>query len=184
MLVDKGSQWIIAAGFAAALDPIARVGDVVVADRVMSGSDSRQPVYYSDRKLLSALPPSGSNTGFPIHACDLITVDKIVRGAEQKEAIFRSTGAGALDMESYAAAKVCCERDIPFAAIRGISDCATDAIPDSICELANMECVWRQFLHIACRPHIWGRVIDARRKAYVAANNLADVLGLMLLRLI
>ncbi|MHB9036417.1 MAG: phosphorylase family protein [Armatimonadota bacterium] len=184
MLIDQGAQWIIAAGFAAALDPVAQVGDVVAVDRVILGSDNRQPVLCSDRALLMSLPPSGANAGFPIRCSDLITVDSIVGNSEQKEAIFRSTGAGALDMESYAAAKVCYERGIPFAAIRSVSDCATDEIPNSVAALISIDSRWRQFFYVASRPLMWGRILDMRRNAYLAANNLADVLGWMLLRMI
>ncbi|MCE5315136.1 MAG: hypothetical protein ABFD49_03680 [Armatimonadota bacterium] len=184
MLIDRGAQWVIAAGFAAALDPVARVGDVVAAERIVLGGDSHQPTYYSDGQLLSALPPSNINPAFPIRACDLITVDSVIKSAERKQAIFRATGAGALDMESHSAARVCGERGIPFAAIRSISDCAGDTIPESIRELMAVERGWRQSIYVASRPMIWRDVLDMRRRACLAANNLADVLGMMLLRLI
>ncbi|MEN6356250.1 MAG: hypothetical protein ABFD83_04110 [Armatimonadota bacterium] len=182
-LIDSGAQWIISSGFAAALDPVAKVGDVVIADRIIT-TDSDRTAYHSDAGLLSTLPPPGSNTDFAIYQCNMVSVDRIIASPQQKRKLFLSTGAGALDMESYAAAAICSSRGVPFAAIRSISDSAFDSIPDFIITLTSIENTWRRLLYIAARPHTWQSICQMRRKTDLAAKNLADVLGFMLLRMI
>ncbi|MCE5323864.1 hypothetical protein LLG46_11195 [bacterium] len=182
-LIDSGAGWIISSGFAAGLDPAAKVGDVVIADRIIT-TQPGQATYQSDPGLLAALPPRDTNREFSVYTCDMVSVDNVIGSPEEKKNIYLSTGAGALDMESYAAAAACCRRGVPFAAIRSISDTASDSIPEHIITLISIESTWRQLLYIASRPHIWQNVRQMRKNAGSAANNLADVLGFMLLRMI
>lgn len=183
MLIADGAQWILASGFAASLDPIANVGDIIVAEKIVS-MEAGMGAYFSDKSLLAAIPPSQTNPDTRIHACDLVSVDTVVSSTRQKREIFLSTGAGALDMESYAAAKVCAEYGIPFASIRAVSDSAADSIPGSIVELLAIEGAFERIIYAAARPHIWRSILEMKKKADLAANNLADILGLVLLRLI
>ena len=183
MLIEDGAQWIVISGFAAALDPIANVGDVIVAEKIISQYKDER-AFYSDKSLLAAIPPSQTNPDARIYACTLVSVDTVVSTVQQKKEIFLSTNACALDMESYAAAEVCYENNIPFASVRAISDSASDSIPGSIISLLSTEGTLRRIIYIVSRPHIWHPILNLRKKANLAANNLSDVLSLMLLRLI
>ncbi len=179
-LIDQGAQWIVSAGFAAALDGDLSLGDIVVADRVLLSES--QPIK-CDEALTEAVPPSGT-LGYAVHRCDLITSDAVVCRSSDKHRINTYTGAAALDMESYAAAQVCRRRDVPFSAIRSISDTSDQDIPDEIPELASMESLFSRAGFILSRPLIWRDLLTLRSQAQAAATNLGDVLGIMLLRLI
>lgn len=181
-LISKGAQWVVAAGFAAALDSQARVGDVVVAHRVMMENTDTEPIECS-ASMIGAVPPSGQ-LGYSIWRSDLLTIDHIVLDSEEKEEIYRRTGAAALDMESYAAAEICSKQGVPFIAIRGVSDVADQSLPVEVAELAALTRWIERFAYVILRPGIWKTLWKLRKDTNAAANNLGDVLGMMLLRLI
>lgn len=182
LLISSGAQCIICAGFSAALDPDARIGDVVVANRIHL-LDGSIPVLNSDPHLLRILPP-GDTFKFRIRWCDFVTSDSIVCNELEKTRIYRATSAAALDMESYGAAEVCNRCGIPFLTIRSISDTAEQDLPQEICTLAAIGSKKEQILYALLRPGIWANLLRLSKQTSIAADNLGDVLGLMLLRLI
>jgi adenosylhomocysteine nucleosidase len=90
---------VLAAGFAGGLDPQLSLGDVVIETR-----PSSEP-------------------------CRLISRPLPVESVEEKARVFRETGAAAVDMETDTLAAACAVADIPFTAVRVISDPANTALP-------------------------------------------------------
>ena len=181
-LIEDGAQWIISAGLAAGLHPQAKVGDILIANSILSYNFDSSLIHCSSN-LVSASPPSGT-FGFPIRQGNVITVDKIVCSASEKQALYDSTGAAALDMESYAAALVCKQSCVPFAAVKSISDTSTQDLPSEISVLASIEGQINQALFAVMRPQIWISLSRLRRQSNTAAGNLGEVLAVMLLRLL
>jgi hopanoid-associated phosphorylase len=60
---------------------------------------------------------------------DFAGVDAPVADSAGKQALYRKTGAHAVDMESHIAAKVAADRNVPFAALRVIVDPAERRVP-------------------------------------------------------
>ena len=179
-LVASGARWVISAGFAGALNEDLKVGDVIIADTVLTeGSD---PIGCS-RGLLEAVPPSGT-LGYSIYTGKLLTVDHIVSTASEKSHIRARTQAHAIDMESHAAAETCRRRGIPFLAIRSITDMAHEDLPSSVEILASGLIPIGKAAHVVIHPLDWPALLHLRRNASIASNNLGDVLGVMLLRII
>ena len=112
-----------------------------------------------------------------------MTVDAVCLAASEKAAIRESTGASVLDMESYAAAQVCKSRGAPFAAIRSITDTAEEDLPREIAALATIPTAAGRAAFAVRRPGLWRTLLELRRRSRSAADNLGDVLGLILLRL-
>lgn len=181
-LLEAGAQWILSAGFAAALDPSIRVGDIIVADRVLSNEDNEEAIA-CDQRLVRTIPPSGK-FGFVIRHGSLVSWNSVVCAAAEKNQIHRTTGAAALDMESYAAAQVCARAKVPFAAVRSISDTANENLPEVTRRLATTPEAFRAGIILMSNPQAWFLLLRLRRQAELAANNLGEVLGLMLLRLV
>lgn len=182
-LLEAGAQWIICAGYAAALDPEARVGDVCVANRVLLNNRTSAPPLECSRELMSAVPPSQA-FGFRTRWCEIATGDFVVCTPQEKTEAYRATGAAVLDMESYAAAEVCARRGVPFAAVRSISDTADQELPAAIRRLSELDSSFKQAFFSLARPALWPSLARLSANAKVAAMNLGDVLGLMLLRLV
>ncbi len=61
----------------------------------------------------------------------IVSGERFVDSTEQKEQIITTFGAAAVDMESSAIAHACYINELPFMAIRGISDLADDGAKDT-----------------------------------------------------
>lgn len=181
-LLEAGAQWVISSGFAAALDPSMHIGDIIVADRVLSEDDNEESIA-CDQRLIRIIPPSGK-LGFVIRRGSLVSWDSVVCTAAEKSRIHRETGAAALDMESYAAGQVCSCAGIPFTVVRSISDTANENLPKVIRGLATTPGKFRSGMILMSNPQVWLPLLKLRRQVKQASTNLGEVLGLMLLRLI
>ena len=180
-LIDAGARTIINAGFDAALDGKAEVGDVVVVNRVLRSGVTCEPLV-CDHSLSAAIPPSGS-LGYSVWQSDVITSDKMILDPEEKRLIYATTGAAALDMECYAAAQSCEHLGIPFLCIKAVSDTAAEDLPHELTELVEIQSTMGQLAFTLMRPKLWVRLWRIRRHALKASDNLGDALGWILLRL-
>jgi adenosylhomocysteine nucleosidase len=116
---------VVSFGVAGGLDPSLKSGDVVVATEVMAG-DARwlAGLSLSEQQIASiALGRRRVVRG------SLAGVEEVVAAQACKAALRSETGAAAVDMESHIAAAYAAENDLPFAALRVISDPATRALP-------------------------------------------------------
>jgi len=116
---------VISFGVAGGLDPSLKSGDVVVATEVMAG-DTRWLAGLSLNEQQIAGIALGRRR---IVRGSLAGVEEVVVAQSCKEALRSVTGAAAVDMESHIAAAYASENDLPFAALRVISDPATRTLP-------------------------------------------------------
>src|SRR5688572_10657618 len=93
-------RWVISAGFAGGLQPQLNRGDIVMADGVAGEHGQRLSI---DLRL----PAGDERSAIGIHVGRLLTVDRIIRKADEKHALGQRFGAVAVDMESLAVAQVC-----------------------------------------------------------------------------
>jgi adenosylhomocysteine nucleosidase len=113
-----GAHVVVSVGIAGALSPDLRVGDLVIGDHVIGQGDT-------DRRLRDKLVlflPDARIGG-------ILGSDYIWASPSDKTTMFRGTRALAADMETQVAARVALRHGLPLAAIRVISDSATDALP-------------------------------------------------------
>jgi len=175
-ILDKGVDAVICAGFAAGLDGELRVGDVLVARRVLGDTG---PVECCEIGRIASPPVE---LGYSVRRGDLVSHNSIVRTPAEKAEIHRTTGAWALDMESHAAGQVCRRRAVPFAAIRAVSDTVDQCLPGLVEALAATDRPLTRLAIAAACPRAWPGLIRLRRQARVAAGNLGDFLGFLLVK--
>ena len=112
---------VISIGLAGALSPLLKVGDMVIADQVITGTE-KWDCHESWRvRLTSRLPFA--------HQGQLFGSDVIIADAETKAGLHQATGALAVDMESQIAARFAAKRNLPLAGLRVISDDASHVLP-------------------------------------------------------
>jgi len=112
---------VISIGLAGALSPLLNVGDVVIADQVITGLEKWDCHEGWRVRLTSRLPYA--------HQGQLFGSDLIIENAETKSGLHAATGALAVDMESQVAARFAAKRNLPLAGLRVISDDAGHALP-------------------------------------------------------
>jgi len=112
---------VISIGLAGALSPHLKVGDVVIAEKIITGAENWDCHAGWRNRLVSRLPNA--------HQGALFGSDVIIDRADTKAGLHEATGALAVDMESQIAARFAAARNLPLAGLRIISDDATHVLP-------------------------------------------------------
>ncbi len=112
---------VISIGLGGALSPLLKVGEALIADQVISGAEHWRCDERWRVSLAAKLPQA--------HQGPIAASDAILENRDRKAALYASTGALAVDMESAAAARFAQARQLPFAVLRVISDDAGHVLP-------------------------------------------------------
>jgi adenosylhomocysteine nucleosidase len=153
-----GPKLIYSAGFAGALNPKLRVGDVVRPRVVINAADGSRIAAEDGEGVLVSF---GS-----------------IASPEQKTKLHVSFGGDAVDMEAAAVACAADARGIAFRALKAISDeidfdfPATQRFVDSEGKFSEVSFA----LFAAVRPWLWSRVLHLARNSKHASHSLCDAL--------
>lgn len=158
-LLRASPALVLSSGLAGGLDPALAVGAVVI------DGDAALVTY-----LLTALPTA-------IRA-PVTGQDTIAASTAGKAGLREATGAAAVDMESHIAARVARRHGLPFAAIRMISDAATETLPPAA--LVGMRpdggiALGAVLASLARQPAQLPALIRTGRHAGLAHRTLRDV---------
>ncbi len=133
LAVAKGATKLMSWGCAAALSPDLKMGDLVLADSLMSADEFEMPVnatwHQHTKNILDSEVVAYKGA--------LIASKEIISTAQAKQALFEKTGAIALDMESVAIAQVAQHYALPFLAIRTVADPSTMDLPNAVLKALN-----------------------------------------------
>jgi hopanoid-associated phosphorylase len=119
--VADGARGLISFGLAGGLDPKLDAGSVLLGRVIVHDGERFAADTAWCRYLEQRLPQAQGVT--------LAGVDRPIAAASEKAALFASTGAAAVDMESHHAARLAREHALPFAALRVVADPAGRTLP-------------------------------------------------------
>jgi adenosylhomocysteine nucleosidase len=147
---------ICSAGFAGALDPALKVGDVLQPQRVVNAADC---------SVVSLNRGNGVLVSF-----------SSVAGAEQKAKLRDSFSAQAVDMEAAAVARAAEAHGIEFTAVKVISDEADCNLPamDRFIDDRGQFLEWKFAAYTAVRPWLWPSVVRLARNSSKASQALCE----------
>jgi len=114
---------VISFGVAGGLDTALAPGSVVVAERITDGETGFATDAAWSAALLAALPQAVTGA--------LAGVNTAVTAVADKQALHRTSGALAVDMESHIAARTALAGGVPYAACRIVIDPAGRAVPSA-----------------------------------------------------
>ena len=125
---------LVSLGFAGALTEELKVGDIILCstlyrdNRCTQGEAGLGNPYYSDASLVSVASLTLALQRTAIRFCqgNSVTVAQPVSKAEAKCALGKAFHADGVDMESYWVARIASAKQVPFIAIRAISDTMQD----------------------------------------------------------
>jgi adenosylhomocysteine nucleosidase len=112
---------VILAGFAGALDPTLRIGDLVIGDLVCVETGQ---VWSCD-----PLSMPGATMG------RVLCVNRMICDPAEKADLLRRHGAIAVEMEAATVAAECARHGVAFSCLRAISDTATDRLSPELLNL-------------------------------------------------
>lgn len=164
---------VVSGGVCGALAPDLSAGDLVLPESVLGPDGERLNVTPTPHRQVTEL--AGSARGGA-----LATSREVVATAAAKSALFASTGAVAVDMESslilaHAAAAGC-----PTLVVRGVSDTAGESLPLELVDLMTPAGKLRALRALALtlgRPRLLPRALALRQATRRALASVARVLG-------
>lgn len=141
-------------GYAGAVDPALKSGDLLKPARVINAGDGSRV-------------DLAQGTGVLLSDSSLATVT-------QKSRLRESYGAQAVDMEASAVARAAAARGVAFQALKVISDEFNFELPatDGFVDNEGRFHEWRFGLHVALRPWLWLPVIQLARNSARATRVL------------
>lgn len=169
VLMTHECDLVIVAGFAGALDPELRVGDVVVASEV---------VETDGETWRTVLPAELGDRG-----CGrILTSRNLIGSARDKLAARKKSRAVAVDMESAAITEACQGARVPCAVIRVISDSADTGLSPHLAALLSDGTIspGRVLAAWLRRPLMAAEFWRLARATSLAAKNLADALDALI----
>ena len=132
-LVSAGATALVSWGMAGGLDPSLAAGTLILPTEIVAPNGNAIQTSQLWRERFSAAVAVHR----PAVRGKLVTATRAVGSVADKAALFRQTGAAAVDMESLAVAEVARSRDLPFLAVRVIVDRAGDRVPKSVTAAAD-----------------------------------------------
>ncbi len=173
-LVDAGAAALVSWGMAGGLDPSLIAGALLLPHAVIGANGQAIETSRPWRERLSAAIASRLT---PVPG-KLATAGQAVASIAEKAALFRETGAAAVDMESLAIAQVAMACRVPFLAVRVIVDTAADELPGAVKKAANAEghlSIWHLLGALALAPADLPALLRLARRYQSAARSLAAV---------
>lgn len=149
---------LLSVGLAGACDPALKVGDIVRAGVVI---DSRTGERFGNSQFRQVLVTSAS-----------------IASVREKERLFASYSASAVDMEATAVARIAQAHGLYFEAIKAISD-ASDFELKALSRFATPDGHFREagfVLYAVQRPWLWGKVAHLARNGNRAGAALTSEL--------
>jgi len=136
MILDVGVDALLNIGVAGALRPSLGIGDVVIAQSAVQHDMDTTPIgdplglisgpnivhMPCDKSLSVLLRRAAEEAGLRSEEGAIATGDQFIVGTEKKRFLADTFGAAACDMEGGAIAQCCYEMNVPYAAVRAISD--------------------------------------------------------------
>lgn len=174
-------EWIVSAGFAGALVPELGRNDLLMADSLADLSGNRLTIDLKVDPAELAQTPR-------LHVGRLLTADHVVRLPSEKRELGQNHEAVAVDMETFAAAEVCRQRQVRFLAVRVIIDAVDDELPPDVQTLTKQKTTAARlgaaFGAVVNRPGSVKDMYRLRENALVASDRLAKFLHSTLKQLV
>ena len=158
--VRERPDLVVSTGLCGALDPDLKLGDIFVATAV-NGHPAELP-----------------RSGRPYRSGRLVSLDRVVQTAAEKQRLRKDSGAAAVEMEAEAVGAYARRLGVPFYCIRAVSDVADESFRVDLNAARNNSgrfSVPRILIQAAWRPlTAWPELLRLRRNADVAARALGE----------
>jgi len=173
-LIQDGASALLSWGCAGALSDDLQPGDVLLPNSVTAESGK---TLHTDKQWHARLSELLAGSCTPVTGA-LVNTANIITEVAQKQALYQSGGAVAVDMESAAIAQVAQDAHIPFMAIRAIADDAKTFIPAYINKAMDAEGHIMPFQMaglLLMHPASWRQLMRLGRQFNAATSTLSHI---------
>jgi adenosylhomocysteine nucleosidase len=169
-LVERGATALVSWGVAGGLDPDLSPGTVILPDTVIDadGSSHGVDLEWRDRLLERVRGQVVISTSPLYHVASVITT------VDERRAISERFGAGAVDMEIAAVARVAFANHLPWIAVRVVIDAADQELPEAILTATGADGRLRvgPVVGFLLRPRLWRPLIVFGRAGAAAGRSM------------
>jgi adenosylhomocysteine nucleosidase len=175
-LITEGVSALIVAGVAGGLNPVVKAGELIVPDAVLEKTVDGGYLSWGTHAVCVSLGFERLiSKGLCAHRGTLFSAQHACLTPQDKDDVFRCSGAQAVDMESAAVGRAASEADLGFYAFRAVCDPANTTIPGDLIDVLkeNGSVDWTGLLpRLLCRPSLFGEILRLRRGFSAALTAL------------
>jgi adenosylhomocysteine nucleosidase len=125
LILGHQPRWIISAGYAGGLSDRVAQGNFVLADEIVDVEGHSLTIDFK-------LAPDALEAMPHVHVGRVLTLDRVIGRAEEKQELGARHGALAVDMESMGVAETCRREKVRFLSVRVVTDAVDRTLPDDI----------------------------------------------------
>ncbi len=161
-LLNRGTEFLVLAGFCGGLTENLRQGDLVI-------DNQRHDPHFANTLMRIAV-----TRNIPFHLGTIHTSPRFLAKPEEKIRAGIHAAAIAVDMESAGVLDLCRARNLPFRSFRTVSDGLNQPLPSA---LQYETFTLRFWCALACLLWEWPSLCRAFMSARLAKNNLSVILA-------
>lgn len=181
LLSGHQPAWVVSAGFAAALAPEIRRGEIVMADSLADLEGRRLSI---DLKI-SRESLAGARG---VHVGKVLSVQRPPLRAAEREGLGREHQALAMDGETMAVADVCSREKVRFLAVRIVREALGDELPSDVARLSRKKStagrLGAALGAMVNRPSSVKDLLQQKEASLVSSDKLAKFLEQIILQLV
>ena len=177
--IEARCNTLVSYGYAGALDPALRAGDLLIG---LSISNEKNKIESDNSSVQQLISKIDKTNGVRAQLSTLYAAPSIVTSAAQKAKLRRRGGWDAVDMESFAVGCAALQHGLSFLIVRAIVDTAELSLPDNLSKMIDERGA------ILRKTALWGilknpldlpkysSLAGARKKADQALRRVAPLL--------
>ena len=174
-LLAGGARVLVSFGLCAGLDPALKAGDLMLAEAVIVAPGQ---AIETDAPRRTALAARLAESGLRVAGGAVLGQERQIGRAEDKAALFASTGARAVDMESHGVARAAEAAGVPFLVTRAVADPAGRDLPRAALDAAGPDGrikLFKVLTTMYLRPWEGPATIRLAYEARLAMNTLERI---------
>jgi adenosylhomocysteine nucleosidase len=149
------------------------VGTLLLGTRIQDWTGERSSIALPvDEALLAAAGQAARDAGTGWSQGSILTVERVVWRASEKQVLADASGAIGVDMESAAVARIAALGKVPFLAVRAVSDKVGDDLPMDFNLWLSSSGSLRGIIQVIRHPSVLGDLYRMKRHADEADRTL------------
>jgi adenosylhomocysteine nucleosidase len=182
VLQSNRVKLLVSLGFAGALNPDLAGGDIILCSGIHcqdgNGNKTASHINGLDNGIHTMLCRALESDSINFRTGEIVSVMQPMQTAEERAVLRDEFNAEIVDMESYWIASIAAQRQVPFLALRAVSDTVDDSFPpiEQIVDIEGNLLPGKAALYFLSHPWHLTMLFGLYRNSIRAAKNLNEVI--------